>query len=601
MALDIPTVSLMITIVDLLYTLALIIQWRLVPIYAGPVWWALAMAATTLGFGLTYLRAIPSLALIGIFGNNVAFVLAATFFYIGVVRFYGRRERREWLIAALAVFIVADFYLTFIRNDIVNRRTVFNLTYALFIGAAALATAYYSKPARSVSALLLAAAFAFGSVSLILSAILNVLFPADPSPVLASLSQINSLLAGGLISNTLETLGVILVVNQRLSSETREANESLEHIFSTSPDSITVSSLSEGKIIRTNEAFATLSGYSQVESLGKSTTELGIWKYPVEREKFSSQLQKSGVYQNLEVVFQRKDGSLFTALVSARTINLHGIPHIISVTHDISERKRMEEELRAAHAELEERVRERTADLQTANSDLAKALSVRDDFLAAMSHELRTPLTGVLGLAQVLQLQTYGPLSEKQINALKNIENSGQHLLELINDILDYSQLQSGNLELNKKVCNLDEICRAALHKFADPSAKKHQKTHLQIEPADLRLTADGPRLKQILAHLLSNASKFTPETGQFGIEASQAAGEVRISVWDTGIGIWAEDIPRLFKPFVQIDARLARMYNGTGLGLAMVKNLVDLHDGRIELESTPGQGSRFTVILPAE
>jgi diguanylate cyclase (GGDEF)-like protein/PAS domain S-box-containing protein len=344
MALDIPTISLVITIVDLLYTLALIIQWRLAQVYAGLGWFALAMAATTLGFGMTYLRAIPSLALIGIFGNNVAFVLTSVFFYIGVVRFYGRRERREWLIAALAVFIVADFYLTFISNEIVTRRTVFNLTYAFFIGMAAWATAHYSQPSRSASALLLIFAFAFNSASLILSTIINVLSPADASPVVASLSQLNSFL-GGLIGNTLETLGVILLVNQRLSSENRKNLENLELVFNTSPDAILLTRLNDGRILRVNDGFTVLTGYTRADVQNRSTLDIHLWKDPAERETLMKLLADKDTVENYEIALERKDGGVMVGLISGRVILVDGEAQMISITRDITERKLLQERI----------------------------------------------------------------------------------------------------------------------------------------------------------------------------------------------------------------------------------------------------------------
>jgi len=270
---------------------------------------------------------------------------------------------------------------------------------------------------------------------------------------------------------------------------------------------------------------------------------------------------------------------------------------------DITARKQAELGLIAAQAILEQRVLERTADLQAANITLEKALNSRDEFLSAMSHELRTPLVGVLGLAQVLQLQTYGPLAEKQNDALKMIEVSGQRLLAMINDILDYSHIQSGRITLDKRFSSLGEICQSALYQSRVEAAKKHQETSLTINPDPVTLQVDARRLNQILIHLLSNASKFTKEGGKFGIDVtgSREEKQVRITVWDNGMGIKKEDFPRLFKPFVQLDGSLAREYSGTGLGLVLVKSLVDLHGGKVTVESTPGAGSRFTVSLPWE
>ncbi|MFM8322838.1 MAG: PAS domain S-box protein [Chloroflexota bacterium] len=286
------------------------------------------------------------------------------------------------------------------------------------------------------------------------------------------------------------------------------------------------------------------------------------------------------------------------------------ISHVVMYASDITERKQAnlalaasEEKYRQLSAELEARVLQRTGELSAANAALEKANRLKDEFLASMSHELRTPLTGVLGLAEAMQMETYGTLNDRQLKALKNIESSGRHLLELINDILDLSKIGADKLDMHMAPCPVDDICQAALQLTRGMAQARRQSVSYSSSPPGAVVQADPRRLKQMLVNLLSNAAKFTPEHGSFGLEVTgdEAGQALRLSVWDTGIGIKPEDLERLFQPFVQLDSSLARQYSGTGLGLSLVARLAEKHGGSVRVESTPGQGSRFTITLPWE
>ena len=268
---------------------------------------------------------------------------------------------------------------------------------------------------------------------------------------------------------------------------------------------------------------------------------------------------------------------------------------------EITERKRIENLLAGERNQLASRVQKRTADLNRVNLDLARAIRVKDDFLASMSHELRTPLTGILGLSEALQLKTYGELNDRQQKILGTIEESGRHLQDLINDILDLSKIEAGKLDLQFASCSLADICKASLQLTKGMAQQKG--LNVQYTPAAelVIVRADARRLKQILVNLLGNAIKFTPENGELGLEvqANKSERKVKLTVWDKGIGIKPEDLHKLFKPFIQLDSGLSRQYSGTGLGLSLVQRLTELHNGGIEVESNIGEGSRFTVILP--
>jgi PAS domain S-box-containing protein len=270
---------------------------------------------------------------------------------------------------------------------------------------------------------------------------------------------------------------------------------------------------------------------------------------------------------------------------------------------DITERKQMESTLAEERNQLAKRVEERTADLSRANSNLARALRVKDEFLANMSHELRTPLNAILGLSESLGEQVAGPLNEKQQKYLATINESGHHLLALINDILDLAKIEAGQITLDINKVDVNSVCQASLRMIKQLAQKKNQEVIFEIDHDLGLMWADERRLKQMIVNLLSNAVKFTPEYSRIGLEVhgDQAANKVVITVWDTGIGIKEEDMLRLFKPFVQLDSGLAREATGTGLGLALVAQMARLHGGSVHALSKPGEGSRFIVELPWE
>ena len=267
---------------------------------------------------------------------------------------------------------------------------------------------------------------------------------------------------------------------------------------------------------------------------------------------------------------------------------------IVGYLADITEQKQAEEQL------------------QQTNEALIRATRLKDEFLATMSHELRTPLNAILGLTEGLKEQVQGSINEKQSKALNTIEHSGYHLLELINDILDFSKIESGKMELSCADTEIAPLCQSVLAVIKQQSEKKGIQIQTKL-PAHLpKVSLDERRIRQVLINLLSNAVKFTPEGGQITLEASLVQKPrppeatacfhaVRIAVIDTGIGIAPEKVNQLFEPFLQIDSALNRKYQGTGLGLSLVKQIVELHGGEVGVESELGVGSCFNIDLPLQ
>lgn len=269
---------------------------------------------------------------------------------------------------------------------------------------------------------------------------------------------------------------------------------------------------------------------------------------------------------------------------------------------DISDRKRAEEQLQQTNERL-----------FATNLELAQVTQLKDEFLANMSHELRTPLNAILGMSEGLRAEIFGSLSERQHNAVAMIERSGQHLLDLINDILDLAKIEAGKLDLERSLTSVEYLCESSLEFVRQQAFQKQIQIQTQIQPNITKVFVDERRMCQVLINLLSNAVKFTPEGGTVTLSAkretialnNQASEQstvldaVSFSVSDTGIGIAAEDTCKLFQSFVQIDSKLNRQQAGTGLGLALVKRIVDMHGGQISVTSKVDQGSCFTVYVP--
>jgi len=252
-------------------------------------------------------------------------------------------------------------------------------------------------------------------------------------------------------------------------------------------------------------------------------------------------------------------------------------------------------------AQLADHVAARTVELVEANRELNRSLQGRSEFLTSVSHELRTPLNAIIGLTDALVEGVYGTLSERQVRSLDTVNRSGRQLLSVINDMLDVAKLEAGKVLLLPVSVPIAELCQSSLDAIRADASFKGIRIHYRCDPRLTTVWADSARLKQILVNLLSNAVKFTDANGEIGLEIGlqSTTGVVALTVWDSGIGIAAEDLPRLFQPFVQLDGRLNRRYGGTGLGLVIAKRLAELHKGSISVHSVVGQGSRFVVTLP--
>jgi len=290
----------------------------------------------------------------------------------------------------------------------------------------------------------------------------------------------------------------------------------------------------------------------------------------------------------------------------------------VQVNEQLQARERQVNELNVRLGQHAAQLEAVNREIARQNAELEQASRMKSEFLANMSHELRTPLNAIIGFSEALRDGLLGALDPQQREAAGDIYDSGKHLLALINDILDLSKIEAGKMELDLEPTDLQDLLQSTLTVFKDRALAGQVRLRLEMEAID-QVEVDRRKTRQIVYNLLSNAVKFTPAGGVVTLrmcclDAAQlkggplvgeagltkAAGQyLTVSVIDTGIGISEEDLGRLFKPFVQLDSSLARKYEGTGLGLALVKQLVELHGGAMTVSSKLQEGSEFTVWLP--
>lgn len=338
-----------------------------------------------------------------------------------------------------------------------------------------------------------------------------------------------------------------------------------------------------GAYLGCNRAFEVFLGKKKAEIIGKTIHDFFPKEIADIHHSMDMELIRHRGKQVFETPIKYADASYHQVVFNK--VVFRGMSQddsvLLGIIWDISERKSLEEELIKARKDAE------------------FASMAKSEFITNMSHELRTPLNSVIGFSDLLLSEAFGPLNSRQGKYVTNILKSGKHLLEIVNNLLDISRLETGDEELQYENVSLgplmDEI-RAVLYPLA---ANKNITLESRRDSLLQSVEADRTKLKQVLYNLLSNAIKFTPERGKISVNAKKKGNMAEISIKDTGIGIPEESLEKIFQPFVQADSSTSREYGGTGLGLHIVKSFVELHGGEIRVESEYGKGSTFTFTLP--
>jgi PAS domain S-box-containing protein len=349
----------------------------------------------------------------------------------------------------------------------------------------------------------------------------------------------------------------------------------------------------DGRIVLLNAAAEQIFGYRREDLLGEPVEKLipegargrhgahraAYWAHPVTRPMGFGMI----------LLARRRDGTEFPVEISLSPVKIDDGFRVTAIIRDVSAKQKAEEAIRKANQQLEEQ-----------NRELDRANQLKSEFLASMSHELRTPLHTIIGFTELLAEELEGPLNEKQKRFLSHVHQDSQHLLELINDILDLSKVEAGQMQLHPEAFDARTLINEAVNSIRQMADGRDVEVENRVRHETV-VKADRTRFREILNNLLSNAVKFTPEGGTVWVESRpDGLGMTAFSVGDTGIGIAPEDHAAVFDKFRQVSSTTRGVREGTGLGLAIVKSYVELHGGTISLESTPGEGSRFTFTMPA-
>ena len=385
-----------------------------------------------------------------------------------------------------------------------------------------------------------------------------------------------SILACGMRSRTLGRL-------ERTVISLQESEERFQRLADASFEGIIVHE--NGTILDANRRVGAMFGYRPNELIGRHASDFVAH----ESVDFVRERTASAEMRPLpaEIIGRRRDSSVFPVELLERPLPYKERTVRVTAVRDLSAYKRTEAALRASQAELRQK-----------NAELERASRLKSEFLATMSHELRTPLTAILGFSQLLADELFGPLNTKQREQIGSIHDSGTHLFSLISDILDLSKVEANRVSLVRQLTDMKPLLQESLNVVRGGAEAKGITLHTFISTLS-PLACDPRRVKQILYNYLGNAVKFTPLGGRVELRAQEVSGWLRVEVRDNGIGVAAENIPKLFQPFSQVDSSLTRNYGGTGLGLALSKRLVELHGGEVWVESKLGKGSCFGFSLP--
>ncbi len=580
MKIDIYTFAIVLGITHAIQFIIFLVEYVFHKNYKGPGWWLLWSISGVVGFLFLVARQIPAIEQLSILGQNTMMVLATFFLYIGIMRFLGKVERKYLLAAIFFIFILPFSYFIFVEDSIQIRTIILWSAISTISFLSGYDLYKHQTKSVEIAAKICITVFLFhGAFAMI--KVISLLNGNEITSVTSQEFFNTSSYIEVLIITIFWTYALIMMINQRLTSEMKLAKDYFEVIFSTSPDPILITGLDEGVITTVNDKFFELSGYRTAEAIGKTTTELRLWHHPNERKNYVDILEKDGYCVDYEAVFLRKDQVKLTCLISGRIIRLEEKLQIISIIRDISGRKKKEEELLLKNLQL-----------QTLNSE-------KDKFFSIIAHDLKNPFSTFLGLTEIMAEESNDLSLNEVIQLSANMRDSARNLFGLLENLLEWSMIKQGVSLFNPIEILLAPEVTDSISTYSDAAQKKQIRVVSELSGTEM-VYADPNMLRSLIRNLLSNAIKFTPNGGSVTLNGNTMPDQsYLISVKDTGIGI-GQSLQKLLFNIGNYTSRKGT--NGelsTGLGLLLCSEFVTKHNGEIWVDSREGEGSTFYIKLP--
>jgi len=405
------------------------------------------------------------------------------------------------------------------------------------------------------------------------------------------------------------TLASDISERKEMEKEIKENEERFSTIFYYNPLAMSIFSPKTREVLDVNSAFAEQCGLSREECRKKPFDDLTNFVDRDKVEEITKLMNENGRVDGFEAQIRLSSGEVRTMLLSNRLIKLGGEEYFVTASNDITEQKRIEEQIQKTNIQLDkqneklhlqaEQLLQQQQELVEKNREIERANQMKSEFLASMSHELRTPLNAVIGFSELMLDGITGDINDEQQECLNDILNSGQHLLELINDVLDLSKVEVGKMEFRPVELDISDVINEAVQTIKSLLDQKGHTVKISVEESISQIYADKSRLRQVLLNLLSNATKFTPQNGTINVTAVTKGSTCLIGVKDNGIGIKKEDQEKIFEVFTQAETIQDETPKGTGLGLTLTRQFLTAMNGKIWVESEYGKGSTFFFTIP--